>query len=83
MVDLTPVIRSSDPNESEIAMEDEIKIRHLSFSYKDKTVRIQQPIPNESCMNLFKIQQSGEYRLLLESNIECAFDIQIKRMEVK
>lgn len=83
MVDLTPVIRSSDPNESEVAMENEIKIRHLSFTTKDKTVIIVPPIPLENTVNMFKIQRSGEYKLLLESNIECAFDIQVKRMEVK
>lgn len=79
IIELIPVIKSSDPKESEIALEDEIKIKYLSFTDRDGTIS---KTPPTQPGNIFKIQKSGEYKLILESRIDCAFDIQIKRMEV-
>ena len=78
-VNLIPVIKSSDPKESEIALENEIKIKYLSFTDRSGTTSI---TPPKQPGNLFKIQKSGDYKLILESNIDCAFDIQMKKVEI-
>ena len=79
LIDLTPVIKSSDPKESEIALENEIKIKYLSFTDRSGTNSM---TPPKQPGNLFKIIKSGDYKLILESNINCAFDIQMKKVEL-
>lgn len=78
LIDLVPVIKSSDPNESEPALESEIKIKYLSFNERGTT----HLIPPKQPGNLFSITKSGDYKLIIETNIDCAFDIQIKRVEI-
>lgn len=78
-VNLITVIKSSDPKESEIALENEIKIKYLSFTDRSGTTSM---TPPKQPGNLFKIQKSGDYKLILESNIDCAFDIQMKKVEI-
>lgn len=77
-LDLTPVIRSSDPKESEVALESEIKIKYIAFEDKNGNLMT----PPKKPGNVFTITKTGTYRLILESHIDCAFDVQIKRIEV-
>lgn len=78
LINLIPVIKSSDPKESAPALENEIKIKYLSFSERGT----RHLIPPKQPENLFNISKSGNYNLIIETNIDCAFDIQIKRAEI-
>ena len=77
----TPVIRSSDPRESNVARDDEIRVIGLVSPYKrDNFVYYEWILKNED--GSYIVRKSNPYRLRLEASINCAFDVQIKKEEV-
>lgn len=78
-INLIPVIISLDPKESEEALESEIKVQCLSFTDRRGKTNVMSPRQPD---NLFIIRESGDYKLILKSNIDCAFDIQMKMVEI-
>ena len=75
---MIPVIKSSDPHDSQTALTTEWKILYTSFTGRDKMTLIAKP---KQPGNVFTIEKSGVYTLSVEADIQCAFDINVKRQD--
>ena len=75
---MIPVIKSSDPHDSQTALTTELKILNTSFTGRDKMTLIAKP---KQPGNVFTIEKSGVYTLSVEADIQCAFDINVKRQD--
>lgn len=79
IISTIPIIKSSDPHDSQTALPSELKILSITYTGRDKTTMI---IPPKQPYNIFNIEKSGVYTLSVEADLQCAFDINVKKQEV-